>query len=299
MFHSTFKKQKISVKGGDISVVTGGFGPMLLMIHGYPQSGLMWHKVANELKDKFTLVIPDLRGYGDSFKPLTKPDNSQMSFRAMADDLVELMEGLGAKEYFVTSHDRGARVAHRMALDHPDRVSKMMLLDILPTLWIYENIDQRLATGYFHWLFLPQPYPLPEKMIAPDPEMWLSNCLGKWSLGDQQADSLEHIFPADVKAVYLEHFSDPTTLHCTTEDYRAGAGIDLEHDRKSRAQNVKINCETFVLWGAKGLFGGEDTVDIWQRHSNKPVTGHAVDSGHFVAEESPDVVIRHCLDFFG
>lgn len=250
----------------------------------------MWHKIADRLAENFTVVVTDLRGYGDSSKPETTPDHSSYSFRAMAADQVSVMASLGFENFVVAGHDRGARTAHRMALDHAERVSKLALLDIVPTLILYETADQKVATSYYHWYFLIQDFDLPERMIGADPEFYLRKKTGHWSAGD--------CFSDEAMAEYIRCFSNPATIHASCEDYRAGASIDLQHDREDRAAGHKIKCPTLVLWGDKGAMGKcYDVLETWQNKC-EAVTGAGLPCGHFLAEEAPDETFGALNSFF-
>ena len=262
-------------------------GPPLLLLHGYPQTHAMWRRVAIRLAADFCIVIPDLRGYGDSAKPAPAAtpelDHAQYSKRAMAADMAALMRSLGHERFAVAGHDRGARVAHRLALDHRDRVARLALLDIVPTLDVYERTDMRLATLYYHWFFLIQPAPLPERMIGGDPAHYL-----RWTLGGWGSKGMASFEPEAV-AEYERCFCRAETIHATCEDYRAAATIDLEHDRASRAAGEKIACDTLVVWGSRGVVGRlYDPVALWRAQCSATVTGHTLDAGHFLAEELPD-----------
>lgn len=270
----------------------GGDGPPLVLLHGYPQTHLMWHRVAPLLAQRFTVVCPDLRGYGDSGKPPTTPDHEPYSKRAMARDIVALADRLGFDRFVAAGHDRGARVLHRLCLDHPDRVSRAALLDIVPTRTLYEATDQRVATGYFHWFFLIQPDPLPERLIGADPGFWLDWVLGRWS-----AAPAAEVFPREVLREYRRCFSDPATVHATCEDYRAGAGIDLEHDRADADR--RILCPLLVLWGAEGFVARHfDVLACWREKAAGPVSGRALPCGHFLPEEAPRETAAELLRFF-
>ena len=262
-------------------------GPPLLLLHGYPQTHAMWHRVAMRLAPTFRIVMPDLRGYGDSAKPAPAAtpelDHAQYSKRAMAADVAALMRSLGHERFAVVGHDRGARVAHRLALDHRDRVARLALLDIVPTLDVYERTDMRLATLYYHWFFLIQPAPLPERMIGGDPAHYLRWTLGGWGSKDTS------FFEPEAMAEYERCFCRAEAIHATCEDYRAAATIDLEHDRASRAAGEKIACDTLVVWGSRGVVGRlYDPVALWRAQCSANVTGQALDAGHFLAEERPD-----------
>ena len=286
---------------GDVELFarTGGDPrkPPLLLLHGYPQTHVMWHRVAQRLAQDFSLVIPDLRGYGDSTKPgpaaTPEADHALHSKRAMAADMVALMNGLGHRRFLVAGHDRGARVAHRLALDHADRVERLALIDIVPTLDMYELADMRAATGYYHWFFLIQPAPLPERMIGGDPAFYL-----RWTLGSWGTKGLDHI-ELEALADYERCFCRADAIHAACEDYRAGASFDLEHDRASRAEGEKIGCALLVLWGARGLVGRLfDPLALWRAQSSGTVDGSAMDAGHFIPEELPDDTARRLRDFF-
>ena len=259
--------------------------PALLLLHGFPQTHVMWHRVAQLLHKDFYLVMPDLRGYGDSSKPAGLPDHSTYSKRTMAQDVVDVMDILGVARFGVCGHDRGGRVAHRLALDHPTRVSGLCVIDIAPTLDMYAATDFVFAQAYYHWFHLTQPSPLPETMIGGNPLAYLHAKLGGWG-----SAGMAYIEPAAL-AEYERCFANPHTLHAMCEDYRASASIDLEHDRSSRALpdlQGRIACDTLVLWGARGvvhrLF---DPVTLWQAQCAAQVSGHLMAAGHFIPEELP------------
>ena len=268
--------------------------PALLLLHGFPQTHAMWQRVATRLAQDFYLVMPDLRGYGDSSKPAGLPDHSNYSKRALAQDMADLMDALGLPRFAVCGHDRGGRVAHRLALDHPARVSSLCVIDIAPTLDMYAATDMAFARAYYHWFHLIQPAPLPETMIAGNPLPYLHHKLGGWGTG-----GLAQIEPQAL-AEYERCFVLPGTIHAICEDYRASAGIDLDHDRASRAQGKKIACDTLVLWGARGvvqrLF---QPLELWQAQCAGTVSGHAMPAGHFIPEELPEataVALSRFLD---
>jgi haloacetate dehalogenase len=258
--------------------------PALLLLHGFPQTHAMWQRVAARLARNFYLVMPDLRGYGDSSKPVGLPDHSNYSKRALAQDMADLMGVLGVARFAVCGHDRGGRVAHRLALDHPGQVSGLCVIDIAPTLDMYTATDMAFAKAYYHWFHLIQPAPLPETMIAGNPLPYLHHKLGGWGTG-----GLAQIEPQAL-AEYERCFVLPGTIHAICEDYRASASIDLEHDRESRAQGEKIACDTLVLWGERGvvqrLF---QPLALWQAQCAGRVSGHAMPAGHFIPEELPEV----------
>ena len=235
-----FTTQKLRANGVQINTLIGGSGPPLLLLHGYPQSHLIWHRVAPELAKHYTVVATDLRGYGHSEKPVGLADHSNYSKREMAKDQVDLMRQLGFASFYLCGHDRGARVSHRLAVDHPEAVKRVMLLDISPTLSMYEQTTMDFARSYWWWFFLIQPTPFPESMVAAAPDIFLKKKIG-WGYG-----GLSH-FTDETYAAYLSCVSDPATMHGMCEDYRAAASIDLEHDRADRAAGKKIGCPVNVI----------------------------------------------------
>jgi haloacetate dehalogenase len=283
-----FQRRQIDTGPATINLAIGGAGPPVLLLHGYPQTHAMWHKIAPRLAERFTVVAADLRGYGDSSKPPGGPDHAGYAKRAMAADLAAIMTRLGFARFAVAGHDRGGRVAHRLALDYPDRVSRLAVLDICPTLEMFEATNQAFATGYYHWFFLIQPFDLAERMIGADPEFYLRKKLGHWGR-DGGA------FAPEALAEYIRCFRDPATIHATCEDYRAAAGIDLDHDRADR--HVKLDCPVLALWGAKGFVQRMyDVLDVWRRRA-RDVRGAALPCGHFLAEEAPEETYRALVDF--
>jgi haloacetate dehalogenase len=277
---------------------TGGKrgGAPLLLLHGYPQTHVMWNRVARQLGADFALVIPDLRGYGASTKPAPAAtpelDHAQHSKRAMAADMVALMRSLGHERFAVVGHDRGGRVAHRLALDHPERVERLAVIDITPTLDMYGATEIRFATWYYHWFFLIQPAPLPERMIGGDPSFYL-----RWTLGGWGSHGLSFIEP-EALAEYERSFCRADAIHAACEDYRASASIDLEHDRASRAAGEKVACEVLVLWGERGVVGRLfDPLAVWQAQCSARVGGQAMAAGHFIPEELPDETAGHLVTF--
>ena len=266
--------------------------PVLLLLHGFPQTHVMWQRVAAQLAQDFYLVMPDLRGYGDASKPAGLPDHSNYSKRALAQDLIELMDALGVARFAVCGHDRGGRVAHRLALDHPGRVSQLCVIDIAPTLDMYAATDMAFARAYYHWFHLIQPAPLPETMIGGNPLPYLHHKLGGWGTG-----GLAQIEP-EALAEYERCFVLPGTIHAICEDYRASAGIDLTHDRESRERGEKIACDTLVLWGERGvvrrLF---QPLALWQAQCSAKVSGYAMPAGHFIPEELPDATAAALVGF--
>jgi haloacetate dehalogenase len=282
---------------GDVTITgrTGGnhAKPALVLIHGFPQSHVMWARVATALKDDFFIVMPDLRGYGDSSKLPATQDHTQASKRAMAADIVGVLDQLNITQANICGHDRGARVAHRLAVDHPQRMRKLCLLDIAPTLDMYNSTDMAFARSYYHWFHLIQPAPLPEKMIASCWREYLHAKLGGW--GGAGVNFIE----PQALAEYERIFQQPSTLTAMCEDYRASAGIDLVHDASSRQRGEKIACNTLILWGERGvvhrLF---KPLGLWQAQCSGFVTGQAVASGHFIPEELPQVTAEHLRGYF-
>lgn len=265
---------------GDLSlrVRSGGCGPPLLLLHGYPQTHLMWSRVAGELVADFTVVAPDLRGYGGSTGPAADPEHAGHSKRAMAGDALALMRSLGFARFDVAGHDRGGRVAYRLALDHPRAVRRLSVLDIVPTGEVWARADDRFALGYWHWPFLAQQHPLPETLIAHDPE---------WFFFDAQFGGVMRTFDPEALADYVRAARNPSVVSAICEDYRAGATYDRALDEQDRAAGRRITCPTQVLWGARGaLAAWYDTLEIWRGWADE-VTGQALDCGHFLAEERP------------
>ncbi len=285
-----FKKDKIKVKSIKINYVIAGNGPPLLLLHGYPQTLIIWHKIAPALTKKFTVVASDLRGYGDSDKPKTTEDHKPYSKREMAKDQVHLMNALGFDEFFLAGHDRGGRVAHRMALDHPEVIKKMAVLDIAPTYTMYKTTDMDFAKAYYHWYFLIQPYDIPERMIGADPLFYLNKKFGQWGR-DSEA------FTREAFAEYLRCLT-PETIHASCEDYRASASIDIEHDQQDIDNGNKIKCPVLCIWGQKGYVGRKyDVVSEWKKWGDD-VQGYGLPCGHYLPEEAPRETLQAILDFF-
>lgn len=286
-----FVSKTCSLPDADIFYRIGGQGPPLLLLHGHPQTHMIWHKVADELGQHFTLIAADLRGYGDSSRPTTDENHLPYSKRVMAEDLVGLMTSLGHEQFGVLAHDRGARVAHRMAVDHAGRISRMMLLDIAPTLAMYENTNEFFARAYWHWFFLIRPKPLPERLIEADPDGYLDGIMGV------RSDGMKH-FSEEALGEYRRCIRIPGTAESFCEDYRASASIDLEHDREDVRNGVKVECPIRVLWGEEGAVGTcFDVLDEWRKVATN-VDGAALPSGHYIPEEVPDLLLEQALDFF-
>ncbi len=284
-----FSRRSLEVADGvEIHFRVGGAGPPLLLLHGYPQTHVIWHRIAPALARRFTVVATDLRGYGDSSKPQGGNNHEHYSFRAMAGDQVAVMESLGFSRFCGVGHDRGARVLHRMALDAPDRVEKAVLLDILPTLYLYEHTDMAFARGYFHWFFLIQPFDLPERMIGGDPDHYLDM---KFRKGLRR----EGAMTPEALAEYRRCFRAPDTIHASCEDYRAAAGIDLEHDRADLDR--KIACPLHVLWGRLGIMGRlYDVLAPWRERA-ATVSGKGLECGHYLPEEAPKETLAELEGF--
>jgi haloacetate dehalogenase len=283
-----FSATQISVAATTINAVVGGSGPPLLLLHGYPQTHAIWHRVAPRLAEHYAIVCPDLRGYGDSAKPESDAGHAPYSKRVMADDQVEVMRRLGFDRFAVVGHDRGARVARRMALDHPDVVSQLAVLDIVPTQAIYESLDQERATTVWRYFFLIQPPDLPERLIGANAHLYLD-----WTVRDWCGTPGALTEPA--VAEYRRCF-DAATIHASCEDYRAGATIDLVHDRATADRT--ISCPLLVLWSHAGIGSAYHVLEIWRAEADQ-VRGRALDCGHFLPEERPDEVASELLAFLG
>ena len=283
--------QHVAVNGVDIAFRQAGTGPVLLLLHGHPQTHVMWHKLWPSLTQRFTCIAADLRGYGDSEKPQGGDDHHGYSKRVMAQDLASLMTHLGHERFQVLAHDRGARVAHRLALDHAARVDRMMLLDIAPTLDMYDQTTRGFAQAYFHWFFLIQPAPLPDRMVEADPVFYIRSVMGGRHAGLAP-------FTDQAMAEYERCVRKTGWAYAICEDYRASASIDLDHDREGRASGEKVQCPLRVLWGAKGVVARHfDVLKLWQAVAND-VDGHPIECGHYLAEEAPDLLLPDVLAFF-
>jgi haloacetate dehalogenase len=279
-----FVLENIDTGEATIRVRHGGSGPPVLLLHGHPQTHFMWHAVAADLAADFTVVAPDLRGYGESSKPSTTPDHEPYSKRAMARDNVAIMQRLGFSEFAVVGHDRGGRVAYRMALDHPSTVRQLVTLDILPTYEHFARADMKFGLGYWHWFFLAQPYDVPERLIGADPVGFFTRAWPKDADGTPVPPAY---FAAEAVEDYLRCYANPSTVHATCEDYRAGATYDFNLDKADKESGHKIGCPMLALWAARGpLASWYDVLSIWREWATN-VQGHAIDSGHFLAEEAP------------
>ena len=283
------KEEIIKSNGVNINVAHGGKGEPLLLLHGYPQTNLMWHKLVPALSEKYYLVCPDLRGYGKSSKPVGLPDHSNYSKRAMSADIIGVMKHFGFEKFIAAGHDRGGRVLHRMCLDYPEMITKACVMDIAPTHHMFTTADKEFATGYYHWFFLIQPGGLPEKLIGNDPEYYLTEILKRWSGENKDFDT-------GIVKEYIKHFSDPECIHGSCEDYRAASTIDLVHDEED--MNRKIECPLLVLWGNQGFVHRKyDVLATWKERA-VIISGKAIDSGHFLPEENPGEVLEELVRFY-
>jgi haloacetate dehalogenase len=253
---------------------------------------VIWHKIADRLAERFAVVLTDLRGYGDSSKPGGGARHADYTFRAMAQDQLEVMRQLGYERFAIAAHDRGARVAHRLCLDRPDAVRRVCFMDIVPTLRMYRDTSKAFATAYVWWFFLAQPEPLPEHMIGCDAEFFIAHQLTR-------LNGTPGALTDDAVREYTRCFTTPEAIHAVCEDYRAAADIDLEMDAADEHVGRRIEAPVLVLWGARGTIGALwNVLDVWREHARTPVEGRALDCGHFLAEEQPDEVLRELLRFF-
>lgn len=286
-----FATRRVDVGGGvRIACVIGGAGPALLLLHGHPQTHAIWHRVAPVLAQRFTVIAADLRGYGDLSKPAGGADHAPYTKRVMALDQVSLMRSLGFERFQVLAHDRGARVAHRMALDHPEAVERLVLLDIAPTLAMYEQTNESFARAYWHWFFLIQPAPLPERLIEADARAYVREVMGRRHAG---------LAPFDARALaaYERCLALPGSAHGVCEDYRAAAGLDLEHDRADRSAQRQLTMPLLALWGSDGVVGRcFDAAAEWRRVAVQ-VEAEALPCGHYIAEEAPQALLERLARF--
>ena len=284
-----FKKSSIKLEDVDINYVSGGTGFPVLLLHGYPQTHVIWHKIADQLSEHYTVVASDLRGYGDSSKPPTDEFHEPYSKRNSAQDQINLMTSLGFKEFYLVGHDRGGRVGHRMALDHPGAIKKLVVMDIAPTYAMYTTTDMEFAKAYYHWFFLIQPFDIPERMIGNDPKYFLENKFSQWGR-DSGA------FTKEAFDEYLRCLT-PETIHASCEDYRASASIDLQHDQIDIDNDKKIQCPLLCLWGEKGFVGSKyDIIAEWSKWASD-VKGYALPCGHYLPEEVPNETLTAVLKF--
>lgn len=281
-----FRSQRIRTSGAEIHTVIGGSGPPLLLVHGYPQTHVEWHRIAGTLARHFTVVMTDLRGYGDSSAPPDGENHAGYSKRAMALDQVEVMRALGHERFAVVGHDRGGRVTWRLAVEHPEHVSRAVIIDIVPM--PYDHVTEQFATEYYHWFFLIQPAPLPETLLANSAEFYLRSRF-------QRFNAPNSAFTPEAVAEYLRCFRRPVTIHATCEDYRAGATIDVDHARADGDR--KVTCPLLVLWGERGTVGRlYDVMGIWRTFATD-VRGKGLPAGHFLPEEVPDETLAEILPF--
>ena len=287
-----FEYRRVDVAGVMINCAIAGSGPPVLLLHGYPENHVMWRHVAPALAEDHTVVLADLRGYGDSGKPVPDAAGEVYSKRSMAGDQLGLMRQLGFGSFQLVGHDRGARVSHRLALDHPEAVTKLAVLDIAPTRHVLHNVTRTMATAYYHWFFLPVRNGIPEHLIGADPGFWIRSIVGPL-LG--QGASIDAAAMED----YIRCFSDPGTIAGSCADYRAAASIDLVHDDETFAAGRKLECPVLVLWGAQGFVGREyEPLSVWREYAGD-VRGEALPTGHFLPEEAPDLVTAALRDFLG
>jgi haloacetate dehalogenase len=288
-----YKSEWINTRSGRIFARVGGNGPPLLLLHGFSETHVMWHRVAPQLAERFTVIIADLPGYGWSDMPESDENHTPYTKRAMAKVMVEAMEQLGHVHFALAGHDRGGRVAYRLALDHPGRLSKLAVLDILPTYDYWQQMDRTFALKIYHWAFLAQPAPLPEKLILGHPDFYLTQKMASWT----KSKTLDAFDPRAMEH-YLAPFRDPSRVHAMCEDYRAGAHADFDHDKADRDAGNKITIPMLVLWGDAGIAAAPATpLDTWKNLATN-VSGAPIDSGHFLTEENPDATARALLEFF-
>ena len=284
-----------TIDTGETTIFTRSFGsgPPLLLLHGFPQTHLMWRGIAPDLARGFTVVCADLRGYGQSGCPVSSPDHAPYAKRALARDMVAVMERLGFPRFAVAGHDRGGRVAYRLALDHPDRIERLVVLDILPVDIVWARADARLVLGYWPWSLLAQPEPFPETILSGSADAIVDNALEGWG-------SARESFPPEVRASYIAVLRDPAHAHAICEEYRAAAGVDVEHDRADRKAGRRIRCPVLALWGANGPLDSwyaEGPLSLWRQWADD-VTGHAIEGGHFFPEASTDRTLEALRAFF-
>jgi haloacetate dehalogenase len=287
-----FTKTTIKTSGAEIVTVKGGEGPPLLLMHGNPFNHLSWHKIAPRLAREFTVVCTDLRGYGDSSKPAGGGDHSNYSFRAMAQDQVEVMETLGFTKFYAAGHDRGARVLHRMCLDHPTKVTKAGFMDMLPQHHLLNNVTRQWGKFSWHWFFMTQDYPTPETMMGADPEFFIRRKLSKTDQGTS-------FFGPEALQDYIRCIKNPEVIHAMCEDYRATFGVDLDMDTADFDAGKRVTTPSLILWGAKGGVGrNHNAAEVWGRYATNIVKTGTVPSGHYLQEECPDETYEALSSFF-
>jgi haloacetate dehalogenase len=292
MFPERFKQQMITVNGVELCVTTGGEGPPLFLLHGFPQTHLIWHRVAPELARHFSLVMPDLRGYGNSAAPPADPEHQCYSKREMAKDIIALADHFGIERFALAGHDRGGRVGYRLVLDHPGRVTKYCAIDIIPTIDVWEEMDTAATVSAFHWPFLAASAPLPEDLIGQNPTLFYRFLLERW------ASDIAKLDPAAVQA-YLDQYRDPRKIHAQCEDYRAGATVDRLYDQANREAGDQLDCPVLVLWSTGYLSDKANSpIQTWRKWATD-VTEKPIDCGHFIVEEEPQQAANALLEFFG
>ena len=290
-FFSDFDLSTLKVKNGEIRYRKAGKGPPLLMLHGNPQTHAMWHKVAPELVDNYTLICPDIPGYGKSFKPKLSENHEGYSKVNMAKHINEFMSLLNYDSFYLIAHDRGARIAHRLALDFPDKILKMILLDIIPTIEHFERANMDFAMGYYHWFWLAQRSPIPESVIKKAPEEWFYAHTSR-----EKKD--KNFFSPRALSDYLECLKNPLTIEAICEDYRAAATIDIKDDKISRENKLQIKSPTMILWGKKGkIEQWYNPLVIWKDYCSAELQGYGIDTGHYLAEEAPEEIIKCVREF--
>jgi haloacetate dehalogenase len=291
VFADNFKHRMISLNGVELCVTIGGDGPPLMLLHGFPQTHVIWHRVAPLLSQRFTLVMPDLRGYGDSSAPPGDADHQAYSKREMARDIIALADHLGYDRFALAGHDRGGRVGYRLVLDHPGRVTRFCAVDIIPTLDVWNEMNAAASVSAFHWSLLAAKAPLPEQLIGQNPLLFYRALLQRWA---------SNIDKLDARAVtaYLDQYRDPRKIHAQCEDYRAGAGVDRDNDQADRDAGARLDCPLLVLWST-GYLGDKarSPIDTWRKWADE-VSEVAIDCGHFIVEEEAPLASRAMLDFF-
>jgi haloacetate dehalogenase len=286
-----FTEFDVATSGATIHGRRGGEGPAVLLLHGIPETHLMWHRVAPRLAERYTVIATDLRGYGDSGKPPSAPDHAPYSMRAIAADQVEVMRMMGHDRFGVVGHDRGARCAYRLALDAPEAVTHLTVMDVVPTGEAYRRAEMKFSLGYWVWAFLAAPQPVPEQFIAAAPAVLVDFMLDSWP-------KVKDAFPDEVRAEYVDKFRNPDTVHAICEEYRAAATLDHQHDEADRGKR-KINCPVQVLWSQGGSVEKlYDPLDVWRSWADD-VRGVPVPVGHFIPEEAPEETVRELLEFLG
>jgi haloacetate dehalogenase len=287
---ASFRRRTVDAGGVGINTVVAGHGPPVLLLHGYPQTHLIWHHVAPPLSDDHTVVLTDLRGYGDSDKPVPSSDHREYSKRAMAQDQLLVMRALGFERFAVVGHDRGARVGHRLALDHPEAVTALAVADIVPTRYTFEHADAEFGLGYFHWFFLAAGNGIPEHLIGADPEFWIRTRMSARHRGGAPFD------PA-AQQEYVRCFSDPAAIRASCADYRAAASIDLDHDAVDAASGHRVTCPLLALWGEQSFVGRTyDVLDVWAAYASD-VRGQALPCDHYLPEEAPEQTVSALRSF--